>query len=58
MTGKLLKAEPGHREALVLRGDAYFYLNDVDLAKRHYGEALKYDPDYSGAQKQFRKVQS
>ncbi len=33
--------QPGNLEALVLRGHAYFYLYDHDLAKRHYGEALK-----------------
>jgi hypothetical protein len=26
-TGKLLKSQPSHLEALVLRGSAYFYLN-------------------------------
>lgn len=55
-TGRLLKASPGHLEALVLRGRAYFYLSDHDLAKRHFGEALKYDPDYTAARKEFNKV--
>ncbi|GBF99265.1 dnaJ [Raphidocelis subcapitata] len=55
-TGRLLKASPGHLQALVLRGRAYFYLNDPDLAKRHFGEALKYDPDYGPARKEFNRV--
>jgi Tfp pilus assembly protein PilF len=35
-TGRLLKAAPGHLEALALRGRAYMLLGDHDLAKRHY----------------------
>lgn len=35
----------------MLRGRAYSYLNDADMAKRHFGEALKYDPDYAPARK-------
>ncbi len=29
---------------------------DHDMAKRHFGEALKYDPDYAEARKEFNKV--
>lgn len=29
---------------------------DHDMAKRHFGEALKYDPEHSGAKKEFSKV--
>ena len=39
MTGALLKGEPGHLGALVLRARAYIQLADLDLAKRHLGEA-------------------
>ncbi|KAI8472987.1 MAG: DnaJ-like protein [Monoraphidium minutum] len=55
-TGRLLKGSPGHLEALALRGRAYLYLGDHDLAKRHFGEALKYDPDYAPARKAFNLV--
>ncbi len=30
-TGRLLKSDPGHLEALVLRGKAYYYLNGEGL---------------------------
>ena len=43
-------------QALVIRGQGYFYSGDHDLAKRHYGEALKYDPDYKEAKTEFSKV--
>ena len=55
-TGRLLKAAPGDLGALVLRGRAYFYLNDFDLAKRHFGEALRHDPDHGAARKAFGAV--
>ena len=51
-----MKAQPGHLEGLTLRGTAYMYTGDHDLAKRHFGEALKYDPDYSPARKGFNKI--
>lgn len=56
ITGRLLKAAPQHLEALVLRGSAYFYLHDHDLAKRHYGEALNRDPECKEAMAMFKKV--
>lgn len=56
VTGRLLKADDRQLEALVLRGRAYFYLADHDMAKRHFGEALKFDPDYAPARKEFNKV--
>lgn len=37
-TGKIVKANPKHLGALQLRGLAYMYLGDHDLAKRHFGE--------------------
>lgn len=42
VTGRLLKSSPGSLEALLLRGQAYLYLNDHELAKRHFGEALRW----------------
>lgn len=37
-TGKIVKSNPKHLEALQLRGLGYMYLGDHDLAKRHFGE--------------------
>ncbi|MEW5304289.1 MAG: hypothetical protein WDW38_011073 [Sanguina aurantia] len=56
LTGKVLKAQPHHLEAMVLRGRAYFYLNDMDTSKRHFGEALRFDPDCDAARKAFNRV--
>ena len=32
---------------------AYTQLGDLDVAKRHYGEALRHNPDHAEAQKAF-----
>jgi Flp pilus assembly protein TadD len=53
---QVLKAEPSNREALLARAAAYLQLADLDMAKRHIGEALKYDPDNQDAMAQFRKL--
>lgn len=53
---QVLKAEPSNREALLARAAAYLQLADLDMAKRHVGEALKHDPDNQDAMAQFRKL--
>jgi len=35
-TGLILKANENNLEALLLRGKAYYYLADYDVAMRHY----------------------
>jgi tetratricopeptide (TPR) repeat protein len=47
-TGKLLKAYPRHLEAYALRGEAYWKLNDVEMAGKHFREGLKLDPEHDG----------
>lgn len=56
VTGRMLKSSPSNLEALVLRGQGYFYLGEHDLAKRHCGEALKLDPDHKPSRETFNKV--
>ena len=56
MMGSLLKGQPDNVQALFLRGKSYFYLDDQSMAKRHFGEALKHDPDHKQAQAEFSKV--
>lgn len=55
-TGRLLKSRPGDLEALLLRGRAYYFLGEHDLAKRHFGEALKYDPDHEASRQVRRRA--
>lgn len=47
-TGKILKQFPQHLEAYRLRGMAYFWLGDHDVAIQHFREALKSDPEHKG----------
>lgn len=47
-TGKLLKAFPQHLEAYALRGEAYWKLNEVEMAGKHFREGLKLDPEHEG----------
>ena len=58
MMGVLLKGQPNNVQALYLRGKSYFYMDDQSMAKRHFGEALKYDPEHKEATAEFSKVRT
>lgn len=58
MMGILLKGQPNNVQALYLRGKSYFYMDDQSMAKRHFGEALKYDPEHTEAKAEFSKVRT
>ena len=58
MMGILLKGQPDNVQALYLRGKSYFYMDDQSMAKRHFGEALKYDPEHKKAKAEFTKVRT
>ena len=47
-TGRLLKVYPQHLEAYALRGEAYWRLNEVEMAGKHFREGLKLDPEHAG----------
>jgi DnaJ family protein C protein 3 len=53
-TGKILKAYPQHLEAYQLRGEAYFRLNEMDMAQKHFREGLKLDPEHGGCKEGHR----
>ena len=53
---QVLKADPGNVAALMLRSRAYFFLNDLHMAKRHLAEVLKYHDDATVARKEFKKI--
>lgn len=46
--GSLLKNYPKHIQAYQLRGEAYFRLNDMEMAVKHFREGLKLDPEHKG----------
>ncbi|KAI8556350.1 hypothetical protein RHMOL_Rhmol05G0245900 [Rhododendron molle] len=52
-TGYLLKEDDNNLEALLLRGRAYYYLADHDVASRHYQKGLRSDPEHSELKKAY-----
>ncbi|BBH06008.1 homolog of mamallian P58IPK [Prunus dulcis] len=45
--GYILKEDEDNLEALLLRGRAYYYLADHDVAQRHYQKGLRLDPEHA-----------
>lgn len=52
-TGYMLKEEENNLDALLLRGRAYYYLADHDVAMRHYQKGLRLDPEHSELKKAY-----
>ncbi|XP_044489709.1 dnaJ protein P58IPK homolog isoform X2 [Mangifera indica] len=52
-TGYILKEDENNLEALLLRGRAYYYLADHDVAQRHYQKGLRSDPEHSELKKAY-----
>ncbi|GAV64694.1 DnaJ domain-containing protein/BTAD domain-containing protein/TPR_11 domain-containing protein [Cephalotus follicularis] len=52
-TGNVLKTDEDNLEALLLRGRAYYYLADHDVAIRHYQKGLRLDPEHSELKKAY-----
>ncbi|XP_012082338.1 dnaJ protein P58IPK homolog [Jatropha curcas] len=52
-TGFILKEDENNLEALLLRGRAYYYLADHDVASKHYQKGLRLDPEHSELKKAY-----
>lgn len=52
-TGYMLKEEENNLDALLLRGRAYYYLADHDVAMRHYQKGLRLDPEHTELKKAY-----
>ncbi|OVA18102.1 DnaJ domain [Macleaya cordata] len=52
-SGYILKENENNLEALLLRGRAYYYLADHDVALRHYQKGLRSDPEHSELKKAY-----
>lgn len=52
-TGFILKEDEDNLDALLLRGRAYYYLADHDVANRHYQKGLRLDPEHSELKKAY-----
>ena len=55
-TGKALKVQASSIAALVLRGQAYYLMNEMDLAQRHFREGLRMDPEHKECKENFRRI--
>ncbi|KAL4560530.1 hypothetical protein LXL04_032682 [Taraxacum kok-saghyz] len=52
-SGYMLKEDEDNLEALLLRGRAYYYLADHDVATRHYQKGLRLDPEHTELKKSY-----
>ncbi|KAK6943777.1 Tetratricopeptide repeat 2 [Dillenia turbinata] len=52
-TGFILKEDENNLEALLLRGRAYYYLADHDVAMRHFQKGLRLDPEHGELKKAY-----
>lgn len=52
-TGYILKEDESDLDALLVRGRAYYYLADHDVAMRHYQKGLRLDPEHSELKKAY-----
>ncbi|XP_010037954.2 dnaJ protein P58IPK homolog isoform X1 [Eucalyptus grandis] len=52
-SGFILKEDENNLEALLLRGRAYYYLADHDVAMRHYQKGLRLDPEHADLKKAY-----
>ena len=57
-SGRALKASPDDLEALELRGLAYYRLADHAMAKTHWQQALRSDPEHEGCKAGYKKLRS
>ncbi|XP_050228647.1 dnaJ protein P58IPK homolog [Mercurialis annua] len=52
-SGFILKEDENNLDALLLRGRAYYYLADHDVASKHYQKGLRSDPEHSELKKAY-----
>lgn len=55
-TGVILKTYPKNLEAYKVRGMAYFWLNEHEMAIKHFREGLKLDPEHKGCKEGHKLV--
>jgi tetratricopeptide (TPR) repeat protein len=55
-TGKVLKIDKNNIEAYLLRGHGYYQLAEHEMAKKHYAECLRSDPEHRDCKKANTKL--
>lgn len=54
--GNVLKGDNKDLDALLVRGKAYYYMEDVDRAMQHWKQGLSLDPEHRALKKLFKDV--
>lgn len=57
-TGRLLKVKPSSLEGFLLRGSAYLFQGEEDVALQHYKEGYKSDPDHKELKKAYKTLKA
>eukprot|EP01118_Nematostelium_gracile_P012486 TRINITY_DN4560_c0_g1_i2.p1 TRINITY_DN4560_c0_g1~~TRINITY_DN4560_c0_g1_i2.p1 ORF type:complete len:303 (+),score=76.69 TRINITY_DN4560_c0_g1_i2:49-957(+) len=57
-TSKALRLRPDSIKALLLRGKAFYFLGQNDVALTHFQQALKYDPDEKEVKAEWKKIKN
>ena len=55
-TGRLLKVKPSSLEGFLLRGKAYLFEGEQDVAMQHFKEGYKSDPDHKEIKKAYKDL--
>lgn len=55
-TGRLLKVKPSSLEGFLLRGRAYLFEGEQDVAMQHFKEGYKSDPDHKEIKKAYKDL--
>lgn len=56
MASAMLKTYANNPEFLVIKGRLHYYTGATDIAKKHFFEAIRVDPDYQPAKLMIRKI--
>jgi len=54
--GNVLKGDEGDLDALLLRGKAYYYMDAIPRAMKHWKQGLSLDPEHKALKKLFKSV--
>jgi len=55
-SGRCIKLESNSLDALEVRGNAYYKLNEHEMAMNHWRQALHFDPEHKGVKDHYRRL--
>eukprot|EP00494_Astrolonche_serrata_P029462 UN29729 len=57
-TGKLLKVNSEDPDIILVRGKAYIYIDEIDMAKKHLKAGLKAEPEHRGLKTTYKNFKA